>query len=212
MTTKIDLKKEYVDLYKASAKEVTVVKAPSIKYLMIDGKGDPNTSPDFQPNTEALYAVAYGLKFMLKKINPEQDFAIMPMEGLWWTSKTKFDAANKDKWRWTLMIALPKFVTKTHVTRVIKEVAAKKELPALKNVRLEALKEDTAVQTLHVGPYAEEGPTVEKIHAFAKENGYKLRDKHHEIYLGDPRKTAPEKLKTILRQPVTAKPKKKSKK
>jgi len=199
---KIDLKKEWKSLYSASARKPALIDVPKIKYLMIDGSGDPNTSPRFHGAIEALYGVAYTLKFSLK-LGPEKiDYPVMPLDGLWWTDAEPFDVANKASWKWTLMIALPECITAAMVRQAKKTVKEKKALALVDEVRLESFREGPAVQIMHIGPYSEEGPTIQKLHQFAAESGYSLSGKHHEIYFSDPRRTKPEKLRTILRQPV----------
>jgi hypothetical protein len=201
---KLDLKKEFKHLYRPSAKEVVVVDVPDMKFLMIDGRGDPNTAQEYQDAIEALYAVSYTLKFKIKKGEAAVDYVVMPLEGLWWAEDmADFSTADKDAWQWTAMIVQPDFVTQELVDEVVQEVREKKNPPALSKVRFESYHEGLSVQILHIGPYSEEGPTIEKLHAFAESNGYQLRGRHHEIYLSDPRRTAPEKWKTVIRQPVT---------
>jgi hypothetical protein len=199
---KVDLKKQLKPLYAPSAKAPVLVDVPKMSFLMVDGAGDPNTAPEFQETCNALYGVAYTLKFSLKK-QGGADFAVMPLEGLWWGEGLRdFLTSDKSDWNWTLMIALPDFLTVEQVRAAAEQLKKKKDSPAIGKVRFEAFHEGPAVQILHIGPYAAEGPTVERLVQFATEKGYELAGKHHEIYLGDPRRCAPEKLKTILRQPV----------
>ena len=199
---KLDFKKELKHLYRASAKKVSLVEVPPMNFLMIDGHGDPNTSPEYAEAIEALYAVAYALKFKVKR---EQgiDYVVMPLEGLWWTDDpAQFDMDNRDIWKWTAMIMQPECVTAEMYRDAVAEVRKKKALSALDKMRFETYYEGLSVQILHIGPYSEEGPTIAKLHNYIEEHGYRLNGKHHEIYLSDPRRTAPERLKTILRQPV----------
>lgn len=199
---KIDLKKQLKHLYNPSQKEVSVVDVPPMNFLMIDGQGDPNTSEAYQQAIEALFSVSYTLKFMIKKGEAAIDYAVMPLEGLWWAEDmTQFSAENKDAWLWTAMIMQPEYVTEKLFEDAKEQAAKKKDLPALSLIRFEPFHEGKAAQIMHIGPYAEEGPTIEKIHHFIKQQGGELRGKHHEIYLGDPRRTAPERLKTVIRQP-----------
>ncbi len=171
---------------------------------MIDGIGDPETSKDFQDAVQALYSIAYTIKFGRKKRGEESDYKLSPLEGLWWSDNmSDFASGARDKWQWTVMVAQPDFITKTEVAKAAKDAASKKELPSLLKVRFEKWKEGECAQIMHVGPYSTEKATIEKLHAFIWENGGELTGKHHEIYLGDPRRAAPEKLKTILRQPLT---------
>ena len=203
--TKIDLKKEHKLLYTASAKAAVLVLVPPLQYLMFNGYGDPNTNPDFQAGMEALYTASYTLKFMFKK---EQglDYVVPPLEGLWWMLMADFDLERRDDWRWTLMIPQPEEVRRELLDQAVVAAKKKKPLPALEKLRLEIYDEGRAAQILHVGPYSEEMATIDRLHAFIKEQGFHLCGKHHEIYLSDPRRTAPEKLKTILRQPVSLEP------
>ena len=202
---KVDFKKELNHLYNPSRKAFSIVDVPPISFVMIDGHGDPNTAPEYQQAVEALYAVAYGLKFMIKQ---EQgiDYGVPPLEGLWWVDDmTQFSTEAKEDWDWTMMIMQPEWVTAEMVERARADVARKKNPPALPKLRFEVYHEGLAVQILYIGPYAEEGPTIARMHTFAEDEGYALRGKHHEIYLSDPRRTAPDKLKTVIRQPVRKK-------
>jgi len=199
---KIDFKKELKNLYTPSAKEAAIVDVPPMNYLMVDGQGDPNISQEYKDAIQALYAASFTLKFMIKK-EKATDYGVMGLEGLWWTDDmAEFSMENKGIWKWTAMIMQPEFVTEELVERVKEQVAKKKTLPAISKMRFETLHEGLSAQIMHVGPYSAEGPTIDKLHKFIQENGYKLRGKHHEIYLGDPRRTAAEKLKTVLRQPM----------
>jgi len=200
--SKIDFKKELKHLYNASAHEASIVDVPSLSFLEIDGAGDPNKVKAFEEALEALYSVSFPLKFMVKK-ERGVDYTVMPLEGLWWTDDmTQFSIDNKDIWKWTVMIMQPEHVTKDFVQRVVEQVEKKKSPPALSKMRFETLHEGLSAQIMHIGPYSAEGPTVEKLHAFVREKGYVLAGKHHEIYLSDPRRAAPEKMKTIIRQPI----------
>ncbi len=200
---KIDYKKEFKNFYHASAKKVEVVEVPRMNFLMIDGKGDPNTSQAFQEAVEALFSLAYTLKFMIKKGKEEVDYSVMPLEGLWWMDDmSQFNVENKDNWKWTLMIMQPEYVTAHLAREASEQVKKKKDLPSLAKIRFEAFTEGKAAQIMHIGPFSEEGPTIQKIHNFIRENNHKISGKHHEIYLSDIRKSAPEKWKTIIRQPM----------
>lgn len=199
---KVDLRKEFKYLYNPSAKEPEIVEVPDMKLLMVDGEGDPNNSQTFQDAVDVLYSVSYTLKFMMKNAG-KADWTVMPLEGLWWMDDPAgFSMENKDAWKWTLMLMQPSFVTESDVREAIEQVSKKKDLPALSKLRFETLKGGPAAQIMHIGPYEAEPPTIEKLHKFVEESGHKLRGKHHEIYLGDPRRTAPEKLKTVLRHPI----------
>jgi hypothetical protein len=200
---KADVKKDLKHLYQPSAKEFSVVDVPEMSFLMIDGHGDPNTSQEYQEAVEALYTVAYQLKFMVKGRDPELDYVVPPLEGLWWAEDmAQFATVAKDEWLWTAMIYQPDHVTKDLLGEAAQQVKEKKDPAALPLLRLQRYHEGLSVQILYFGPYADEGPTIERLHAFAKEQGYQLRGKHHEIYISDPRRTAPEKLRTVIRQPV----------
>lgn len=203
---KIDYKKEMKHLYRPSAKKVAAVDVPEMNFLMIDGAGDPNTSPAFQEATEALFAVSYKLKFMIKKGDQQVDYGVMPLEGLWWADDmTQFSVEKKGDWQWTLLMMQPEFVTPELFAEAVELVKQKKNPSALPLMRFEAFAEGKAAQIMHIGPFSEEGPTIEKIHAFIAENGYELSGKHHEIYLSDIRRAAPERWKTVIRQPFAKK-------
>ena len=202
MPTKIDFKKQLKHLYNPPSKQVTVVDVPELNFLMIDGEGDPNTSEAYQDAIETLFAVSYALKFAIKRGESGIDFAVMPLEGLWWVEDmTRFSMENKDAWKWIAMIMQPAYVTRQLVEEAVKQVEKKKGLPSLSDMRFETFHEGTAAQIMYFGPYSEEALTIDKIHGFIRDQGYRLRGKHHEIYLSDPRRTAPHKLKTIIRQP-----------
>ncbi len=200
---KIDFKKEFKHLYNPSSKEPAIVDVPEMNFLMVDGEGDPNTAQEYKDAVEALYSVSYALKFMIKKSEVAVDYGVMPLEGLWWADDmTQFSVENKDIWKWTSMIMQPKYATKELFNKATEQVEKKKNLPALLKIRFESFNEGLSAQIMHIGPYSVEGPTIERLHDFIKEKGYELRGKHHEIYLADPRRSAPEKMKTVLRQPV----------
>lgn len=186
----------------AAGQDPELVSVPDLQYLMIDGQGDPATSADFQAATQTLYPVAYALKFRLKARG--LDCKVMPLEGLWWMGEhTAWDASQRADWRWTLMIAVPDEVAPEDLEEAIAALRGKKpQLPSLAKLRFEVLHEGQAAQIMHLGPYAEEGPTLERLHGFIRAHGWQFAGKHHEIYLGDPRKSAGEALRTILRQPV----------
>lgn len=199
---KIDLKKKLKHLYQPSDKEVVQVDVPTMNYLMVDGEGDPNTSEAYADAVETLFAVSYSVKFMVKKGASAIDFGVMPLEGLWWTDDvSKFSRKDKSNWKWTMMIMQPDFVTKEMVDNAIAEVRKKKNLDAISKVRFEALSEGKCAQILYVGPFTEEGPTIEKVHQFIDSAGKRI-GKHHEIYLSDIRKADPAKWKTVIRQPM----------
>jgi hypothetical protein len=203
---KADFKKELKELYNPTSKEIVFVNVPEMNFLMVDGLGNPNTSQEYQKAIEALYAVSYALKFIIKKSSQAVDYSVMPLEGLWWVDDgASFSMDNKDIWKWTSMIMQPKFVTQALFKDAVEQVKKKKNLPSLLKMRFHAFLEGPSVQIMHIGPYAAEESTIQKIHAYILARGYEVNGKHHEIYLSDPRKLAPEKLKTIIRQPVKKK-------
>jgi hypothetical protein len=202
MLEKLDLAKQLKQFYTPSAKEAQLVAVPALNYLMIDGQGDPRDNPDYQAAVSCLYQFSYGLKFKIKKAGIV-DYAVMPLEGLWWVEDLSLlDMEQRDNWRWTMMIAQPEVVTAALIDEIQAELIAKKGNALAAQVRFEAFGEGLCAQILHVGPYATEMPTVERLHTFAREQNCQLTGKHHEIYLSDPNRSAPEKLRTILRQPV----------
>jgi len=200
---KIDYKKELKNLYSSSAEKVEVVELPQMNFLMIDGEGDPNTSQSFQDAIDVLYPLSYTLKFIIKRGEIGIDYGVLPLEGLWWADDmSSFSVDNKENWKWTLMIMQPELVKKEMVATAIEEVRKKKKPVALPLVRFESFAEGKVGQIMHIGPFSEEGPTVEKLHSFIKVSGSQRIGKHHEIYLSDIRRAKPEKWKTIIRQPM----------
>ena len=199
---KIDLKKDLKSLYQASAKAVVQIDVPAMNYLMVDGEGDPNTAPAYADAVEVLFMVSYALKFMVKKGSLAVDYGVMPLEGLWWADDmSKFSATDKSNWKWTAMIMQPDFVTPELVAQAIADVKIKQNPRTIGKLRLASLIEGRCAQILHIGPFSEEGPAIEKVHQFITERG-RLSGKHHEIYLSDIRKADPSKWKTIIRQPM----------
>ena len=200
---KIDLKKSLKHLYQASPKEVAMIEVPRCQYLQVEGRGDPNTVPAFPQAAEALFRVSYTLKFLVKK-EAGPDYAVMPLEGLWYAEDlAAFSLDRRDQWQWPLMILQPDFITREALARAVAEVRKKNGSPLLDALRLAPFSEGQAAQILHVGPYHDEAPTIARLHRFIRDKGYHFCGKHHEIYLNDPRRTAPERLKTIIRQPIT---------
>jgi hypothetical protein len=215
--TKIDFKKQMKDLYRPPRGKFAVVEVPEMNYIMIDGQGDPNTAVVYQQAVEALYATSYKLKFMSKN-ELGKDYIVPPLEGLWssggmegqlaaardeneWLSR--FAEADRNEWQWTMMIMQPDWIMAERFEQIRAKVEKAKGLPALEKMRFESYGDGLSVQVMHIGPYADEGSVLAKMHLdFIPNNGYAEIGKHHEIYLSDPRKTAPEKLKTVLRQPV----------
>ncbi|NIQ37183.1 MAG: hypothetical protein GTN81_01125 [Proteobacteria bacterium] len=203
---KVDLKKGLKHLYNPSTKEPATVDVPDMNFIMIDGAGDPNTAQEFQDAVATLYALSYTLKFMIKRGKTTVDYTVMPLEGLWWADDiTQFSMEDKGLWKWTVMIMQPDYVTRDLYDEAFKQVQKKKNPPALSKSRFQNWREGLSAQIMHIGPYSAEGPTIEKLHRFISEGGYKLTGKHHEIYLSDPRKSAPERMKTVIRQPLQRK-------
>lgn len=203
MGSKIDYKKELKALYMASAKECSITTVPAMNFLMIDGSGDPNRSIEFQNAVEALFSVAYTLKFMIKK-SINIDYGVMPLEGLWWCDDMeKFSVEQKDRWKWTLMIMQPPDIACEIYSEAVEKVSREKSLIAIDKIIFGTYEEGKAAQILHIGPFSEEGPTVAKLHAFISDNQHRMNGKHHEIYLSDTRRGKPENWKTIIRQPIT---------
>ncbi|WP_062525844.1 GyrI-like domain-containing protein [Demequina rhizosphaerae] len=203
MPDKVDLKRT-LDAYAAKKGEIRLVDVPPTRYLMVDGRGDPNTSPDFAAAVEALYPVAYKTKFASKR-ELGRDYVVMPLEGLWTADDPASFTTRRDKsaWAWTLMIMTPDWVDDALVERA-REAAGAKDAPArLADVRLETLAEGRCVQTLHLGSFDDEGPVLAHLHdEFIPAHGLRMTGRHHEIYLSDFRTVPPERLRTILRQPV----------
>lgn len=200
---KIDLWAENKELFTPSAREPSLVRVPPFAYLMVDGSGDPNSSPAFKDAIGALYGAAFTLKFMLKK-NSGIDFRLLPLSGIFRDAGAgEFLVGRKDEWRWTMMIPVPSLVRQADFERAVAEAATKKKpSPSLPLLRREVLKEGLCAQILHKGPYSGEKPTIEKLHAFIKEQGLSFNGSHHEIYLSNPNRASPERMKTIVRQPV----------
>lgn len=200
--SRLDLRRELKALYTARATPA-LIEVPSSLYLMIDGAGDPNTAPAYQAAVQALYSTAYALKYALRR-TAGLDLAVMPLEGLWWTEggPQTFSYDDRSNWRWTMLIRQPIDVTLDLFAATVATVMTKKQLPALASLRLASLEEGLTAQILHSGPYRDEPSTIARLHAFVEQQGHHLHGKHHEIYLNDPQRTAPAKLRTILRHPV----------
>jgi hypothetical protein len=199
---KVDQKKNLKALYHASAKTVVQVELPVLRFLMVDGIGDPNTSVAYKEAIEALFSVSYTAKFMVKKGPQLIDYAVMPLESLWWADDmSAFASGDKAKWKWTAMVMQPDFVAKEVIVAAIDEVRRKKNLPGIARLRLEDFAEGRCAQVLHVGPFSDEGPTIARVHEFIDARSSRV-GKHHEIYLSDIRRAAPAKWKTIVRQPM----------
>ena len=209
----LDLKKQYKPLYQPSAKKIEIIQVPKLQFAMVDGfieKGsEPGKSPSFAEATQALYSLSYTLKFTLKKRKTNAiDYPVMALEGLWWVEDGTFDIFRKDNWFYTLMIMQPDVITPQIFEEAREKVRKKKgDSEKLSKARLAHFEEGLCVQVMHIGPYATEPATVERMRAFTQENGYSdgvgpLGGKHHEIYLSDPRKASPDKMKTVLRHPI----------
>ncbi len=208
----LDLKKDLKYLYAPPAKKIELVDVPAMQFILLDGAIEadqsPGTSPLFQENTQAMYGMAYTLKFMLKKRKQDPvDYPVMALEGLWWIEDGVFDLRRPGNWKYSLMIMQPDVVTAAVFAEALAQLRTKKGgLPAFARLRLETFREGLCVQTMHLGPYASEPATLERMQAFMQANVLRdrvgLGGKHHEIYLGDPRKGDPAKLKTVLRHPV----------
>ena len=200
--TKTDFKKTLKHLYNPPRRFVTV-EVPEMQFLMVDGHGDPNTTQDYKDAVEALYAVAYKTKFMSKN-GMEIDYTVPPLEGLWWAEDMEtFIIRDKSQWDWTMMIMTPDWIGAEIFADAVEQVRKAKDPAALDKVRLERYHEGLSVQIMHIGSYDDEGPVLSQMHSdFIPNNGYVENGKHHEIYLSDPRRVAPEKLKTVLRQPI----------
>jgi hypothetical protein len=199
--SKKDLSRELQSLYFPSPRAPVIVDVPAMTYFMVNGKGNPNRGREFPNAMAALYGVAYTLKFSLKE--ERRPFIIMPVEALWWTAgSSSFDSKRKSGWAWTAMLASPEKIRRSDFDKAVRQASAKKPDVHYNAVRMETWKEGRSAQILHIGPYAAEQPTIERLHAFLRAEGFRPRGKHHEIYLGDPRRTAPERLRTVVRQPV----------
>ena len=203
--TKVDLKRELREYY-APTRTPALVVVPEHAFLMVDGRGDPNVSVEYRDAVSALFTVSYTARFALKRAGV-LDYGVMPLEGLWWgPGDSSFSTADRSAWEWTAMILQPDELTDEVLADAKASAAAKRALPALGRLRLDRFAEGHAAQVLHVGPYSAEEPTIAALHAFIAAQGLEPTGKHHEIYLGDPRRSAPEKLKTVIRQPVRRAP------
>lgn len=198
----VDMKRELKQLYHASAKDAVQIDVPSLNFLMVDGQGDPNHSQDYAQAVEALCSVAYTAKFMIKKGPEAIDCAVMPLEGLWWSDDmSAFVANDRARWKWTMMIMQPPLMSREVISAAVAEARRKRSLPAIDCLRLEEFSEGPCAQILHVGPFADEGTTIQRLHNFIETRGV-LAGKHHEIYLTDIRRAAPKNWRTIIRQPM----------
>jgi len=204
---KLDLRRKYKDLYGPSSKTVTVVDVPELQFIMLDGVIEagvgPGDSEPFQDAMGAMYGVAYGLKFMSKLRQKDPlDFTVMALEGLWSAESGEFEFGKVEPWLYTLLMMQPGHISQDMFEQAVAEAGAKRPNPALDRLRMERWREGPAIQIMHIGPYSDEPGTIEMMDAFAEEHGHRLHGRHHEIYLGDPRRAKPQNLKTILRHPI----------
>ncbi|MEV1119525.1 GyrI-like domain-containing protein [Actinosynnema sp. NPDC049800] len=197
-----DVKRELKQLYAPKNTDWALVDVPEQQFIAVDGRGDPNTSAEYADAVQALYSVAYTIKFASKREG--RDLVVAPLEGLWWADDPAvFTARAKDSWHWRMLISQPDWITEEAIEDAKRVGSAKKELPAVDGLRREVLHEGTSAQVLHIGSYDDEGPVLARLHdEWLQANGLRMTGLHHEVYVGDPRKTAPEKLRTVLRQPV----------
>ncbi len=207
MVTKIDLKKELKRFYAPSAAAIAVVNVPEFNFAMIDGYMEPSERPATSVAFQNAIAALSGVSFSLKSISKQRarnpvDYAVMALEALWWVDSGNFDFQASARWRWTLMVMQPKHITETMFARALLDARERAGIPGATRLRFGPFTEGLSIQTMHVGPYHEEPRTMARMKTFASENCFRYRGKHHEIYLGDPRRAKPEKLRTILRQPV----------
>jgi hypothetical protein len=207
---KLDLRRTLKHLYRPSPRKVEVVDVPELSFLMVDGRIEkgksPGNSPSFLEAIQALFGASYTLKFQskLRKHSPI-DYPVMALEALWWVEDGNFELSKPDNWSWRALMMQPEHITAEMFAEALAQLHEKKPSPGLDRLRLERFREGPCVQTMHVGPYSTEPATVERMRAFAEENGYALANRHHEIYLSDPRRCAPAKMKTVLRHGVEKK-------
>ena len=204
MPAKLDLKKQHKEIYAPSPKKVSTLDLGPMNYLMVDGRGVPE-SPSYAQALAALFTVSYTMKFIIKNGPIAQDYAVMPLEGLWWADDMAHFTTGRDKsqWQWTMMIRQPDFITEADIATALETAAKKKSPPNTSGLRFESFNEGPCAQILHIGPFEEEGPTIARLHEEIETAGHQLSGKHHEVYLSDIRRAAPEKWRTILRQPYT---------
>ncbi|QSB17378.1 GyrI-like domain-containing protein [Natronosporangium hydrolyticum] len=200
---KSDIKRDRRDLYAPRSDGFQLVTVPELPFLMVDGAGDPNTSASYQEAVTTLYAVSYAVKFASKQ-QLDRDYVVAPLEGLWSADDPAvFVTREKETWQWTMMITQPEWITAAMVDDAVQRAATKRDLPALARLRFEGYVDGLSAQVLHIGSYDDEGPVLERLHQeFMPANGLTFNGPHHEVYLRDPRRTEPAKLRTILRQPV----------
>ena len=200
--TKVDFKRELREVYSAK-RDATFVEVPELRFAMVDGHGDPNQAPEYSEAVQALYSVSYAARFALKRAPVGLDYGVMPLEGLWWAQDmAAFTIGDRSSWVWTMMIMQPAQVTVEAFEAACAAASRKKPLAAIERLRLQPFSDGRSAQLLHVGPYATEGPTIQRLHAFIADHDCEPVGKHHEIYLNDPSRTAPQNLRTIIRQPA----------
>ena len=203
----LELRKKWQHLYQPSARKVELVDVPELSFLMVDGRIEPGRTPgdskSFLEAVQALFSVSYTLKFQSKlRKHDAIDYPVMALEALWWVEDGQFELSKPDNWSWRATMMQPEHITKKMFAEALEQVQRKKPSPGLDRLRLEHFREGLCLQTMHIGPYSAEPATVERMRAFAAENGYTLANQHHEIYLSDPRRCAPEKMRTVLRHGV----------
>ena len=201
-TDRYDVKRELKRLYAPGNTDWALVDVPEQRFIAVDGRGDPNTSAEYAHAVQALYSVAYAIKFASKREG--RDLVVAPLEGLWWADEPEvFTTRAKDSWHWRMLISQPDWITEEAIGTAKRAAAAKKELPAIADVRREVLHEGVSAQVLHIGPYDDEGPVLARLHhEWLEQHGLRMTGLHHEVYVGDPRKSPPATLRTVLRQPV----------
>lgn len=199
---KVDFKKEMKEYFLAPKDSFRRLTVPEMLFVKVDGEGDPNTSATYGDALQWLYSASYKIKFA-SKTKLARDYVVPPLQGLWWADDpSAFVTRAKDKWLWTMMLMVPAFITRQIYDDAVQQAGKKLGTPP-QSLRLEKLDEGDCLQALHVGSYDDEGPLLAKLHdEVMPQMNLTFNGPHHEIYLGDPRRVAPEKLRTILRQPV----------
>jgi hypothetical protein len=198
-----DWRKDLKEMYFPPTNKVVEVMVPKLRFLAIEGEGDPNSSHDFQSAVEALFTLSYTLKFSIKKSDPPKDYKVGPLEGLWWNCDDGSLVQGKGGWSWKAMILQPSFIDKEIFEKARKDALSKKQNPHLGKAILEDIEEGRSAQITHVGPWSAEAENISKVKAFIREKGGAPEGRHHEIYMSDPRRVVAEKLKTVIRQPFT---------
>lgn len=197
-----DWRKDLKELYFPPRGKVVEVVVPELKFLVVEGEGNPNESKGFQEAVGALYTMSFTLKFAIKKKDPSKDYKVGPLEALWWNTKEGgMEMGRKEDWGWKSMIMQPSFMEGWMVEQAREEAVKKKDNPGLKKVGLEVFEEGRCAQIMHIGRWDEEEEDIERVKSYIKVKGGTLNGKHHEIYMSDPRRVPPEKWKTVIRQP-----------